>query len=102
MKKNPKWDKQQKVIKASQVAFELEQKIAAKIQQCAAIEGLTASNLIKKTLGLSYSIPKRPRLTASLTQEDYEILGKKYNIDADNNLEIKRKIIEELLNNFSD
>lgn len=95
-----KWEKQNKTVKATQVAFELEQKIAKQIQQMAASEGLATSSQIRKLVGLSYSPPKRPRLTVSLSADDYEELGKKYDIDPDDNLQIKRKIIEELINIF--
>jgi hypothetical protein len=95
--KNPKWEKEIKVAKATQVAFEMEQQIARTIRQQAAKEGLTPSDQIRKLVGLSFSPPKRPRLTASLTAEDYTILGKKYNIDAEDKLAIKKKMIEELI-----
>lgn len=100
MSENQKWKNQQKSVKATQIAFELEQEIASNIQQLAVKQGLTASNFIRKNLGLSYSIPKRPRLTVSLNKDDYAFLGEKYAIDKKNNLEIKRKIIEELINLF--
>lgn len=93
---NSRWNKQQKTIKATQIAFEMEQKVARKIRELAAHEGLTASDQIRKLIGLSYSPPKRPRLTVSLTADDYAILGKKYDIAPDKTMEIKKKMIEEL------
>jgi len=95
---SPKWKKQIKAIKATQIAFELEQKLARNIKEKAAREGLTPSDEIRKIVGLSYSPPKRPRLTMSLTENDYEILAKKYKLDSKKHLEIKKKIIEELIN----
>lgn len=84
--------KQDKLAKATQIAFELEQNIALNIRTLAAQEGLTPSDQIRKLIGLSYSPPKRPRLTISLTAEDYEILGKKYKIDSVNTIEIKKEL----------
>lgn len=97
MTKNEKWEKQQKTLKAVQVAFELEQKVAQTINEMAAKEGLTSSNQIRKLIGLSYTPPKRPRLTVSLSPDDYKKLGEKYGIDPDKTLEIKRRIMQELV-----
>lgn len=96
-----KWDKNNKAIKATQVAFELEQKVARQINEMAVKEGLTTSNQIRKLMGLSYSPPKRPRLTVSLSPDDYVELGKKYNVDPNDTLKIKRRIIEELIELFA-
>jgi len=97
MSKKASWDKQDKTIKASQIAFELEQKAAMHIQQLAVQEGLSSSNQIRKLIGLSYTPPKRPRLTVSLSADDYAVLGGKYGITPTDTLAIKRKIMEELM-----
>ncbi|TAE33808.1 MAG: hypothetical protein EAY65_03800 [Alphaproteobacteria bacterium] len=89
-------------IKATQIAFEMEQKIACHIRELAAREGLTPSDQIRKMLGLCYSPPKRPRLTVSLSDADYATLGKKYAVDARDTLNIKRKMMEELLTMVAD
>jgi len=86
-----------KNVSAIQMAFELEQKIAKNIRIAAAGEGITSSDEIRKRLGLSYSLPQRPRLTLSLTPEDYKTLGKRFKIDANDPLEIKRRIIKQLV-----
>lgn len=96
MSKKTIWDQDKKVVKATQVAFELEQRVARYIHTTAAQEGLTPSSQIRKLIGLSYSPPKRPRLSVSLTPEDYHILAKKYNLTADDTIEIKRRVMEEL------
>ncbi|MDA9817845.1 hypothetical protein N9C35_02255 [Flavobacteriaceae bacterium] len=88
------------LVQASQVAFELEQKIAKNIRKLAAQEGIAASDQIRKIIGLSYSSPKRPRLSISLSNEDYLKLGKKYNISSKNTIEIKRQIIQDLIKFF--
>ena len=96
-KSSGQWERQKKAAKATQIAFDLEQKAALYIRELAAKEGLTPSDQIRKMLGLSYSTPKRPRLTVSLTPEDYTQLGKKYKLDAKNTLEIRRRIMDELI-----
>ncbi|MEN8136067.1 MAG: hypothetical protein ABFS18_11125 [Thermodesulfobacteriota bacterium] len=96
-KQSSTWDKQKQTFKATQIAFEVEQQIARRIRLLAAEEGLTPSDQIRKLIGLTFSAPKRPRLTASLTPMDYEKLGEKYKITPSDTLAIKRKIIEELI-----
>jgi hypothetical protein len=100
MVKTTKWNKDNKIVKATQVAFELEQEISRHIHEMAVKEGLTTSSQIRKLMGLSYSPPKRPRLTVSLSPDDYVDLGNKYQIDPNDTLEIKRKIMEELIEMF--
>jgi len=102
MSSNPRWDKEQQAVKATQVAFALEQQVAQRIQTLAVTEGLTASSEIRKLLGLSYTPPKRPRLTVSLSPEDYRILAEKYKLDAANTMDIRRRMIAELIERFAD
>lgn len=97
MLKTTRWNADNVAVKATQVAFELEQKIARAIHERAAREGLTPSSQIRKLVGLPYSPPKRPRLTVSLSSEDYAMLAQKYHINQKDTLEIKRKIMEELI-----
>lgn len=94
---NDRWSRQQQTAKATQLAFELEQRIARKIHEQAAREGLTPSSEIRKLIGLPYSPPKRPRLTLSLSPEDYAVLAEKYGVPAEDTLAIKRCIMEELI-----
>jgi hypothetical protein len=102
MSGNARWDKEQKTVKATQVAFALEQQVAQRIQTLAVAEGLTTSSEIRKLLGLSYSPPKRPRLTVSLSAEDYQMLADKYQLDASNTMDIRRRMIAELIERFAD
>ena len=94
-----KWKQaeKEKSVKAMQVAFELEQDIAMRIKERAARNNLNPSDQIRKMLDLTYSPPKRPRLTVSLKPEDYDILGERFGVDPKDQLEIRRKIIEFLI-----
>jgi hypothetical protein len=42
------------------------------------------------------SRPKRPRLTVSLSEEDYELLARRYKMKQVNKQTIKTKVMEEL------
>lgn len=96
------WKKQNKIARASQIAFELEQDLAENIRRLSIQDGLSTSAQIRKIIDLPYSPPKRPRLTISLTKEDYEKLGEKYQIKSSDTLEIKRRIVESLVDYFSE
>jgi hypothetical protein len=91
------WSNISETIKATQVAFEMEQKVACHIRELAAQDGLTPSDQIRKIIGLTYSPPKRPRLTVSLSEDDYVTLGQKYQLASTDTLGIKRRIMEELV-----
>tara|TARA_R110001583_G_scaffold12280_12_gene54694 strand:+ start:14890 stop:15219 length:330 start_codon:yes stop_codon:yes gene_type:complete len=98
-KKMPdKWQSSIKAIKAVQVAFDMDEKIQLSIRKQALDAGLSPSDQIRDILGLSINKrPKRPRLTVSLAPDDYQVLAEKYNLKAEQQLEIKRKLMDELI-----
>lgn len=85
-----------KALKAIQVAMDLESRTAKSIKIQAVLEDLTPQDYMRKILGLSYKSPKRPRLSVSLSEEDYQILAKKYQLDGKDHLAIKKALISEL------
>lgn len=92
-----KWQHSAKVVKAVQIAFDMDTKLQYSIRRSALDEGISPSEKIRHLLDLpTHKKPKRPRLTVSLNAEDYIQLGKRYNISADKQLEIKKSVIEEL------
>lgn len=91
------WENQKKIIKATQIAFEMDQDIARSIRTMAAQEGLNPSDQIRKLIGLTYSPPKRPRLTVSLRPDDYAQLAEKYGMDVEDRLGIKHRMMQELV-----
>ena len=93
-----KWQSSVKAIKAVQVAFDMDEKIQLSIRKQALDAGLSPSDQIRDILGLSVNKrPKRPRLTVSLAPEDYQVLAEKYGLAAEQQLEIKRKLMDELI-----
>lgn len=94
-----KWESSVKAVKAVQVAFDMDEKVQLAIRKQALEAGLSPSDQIRDILGLPTSKrPKRPRLTVSLAPADYEVLAKKYNLQPDQQLEIKKKLMDELIN----
>ena len=93
-----KWQSSMKAIKAVQVAFDMDEKIQLSIRKAALDAGLSPSDQIRDILGLPINKrPKRPRLTVSLAPDDYQILAEKYDLKAEQQLEIKKKLMDELV-----
>lgn len=93
-----KWQSSVKAAKATQVAFDMDEKIQMSIRREALENGLSPSDQIRTILGLTTSKrPKRPRLTVSLSSDDYQVLAEKYQLSADQQLDIKKKLMEELI-----
>lgn len=93
-----KWQSSVKAAKATQVAFDMDEKIQMAIRREALEEGISPSDQIRTILGLPTSRrPKRPRLTVSLSSDDYVALSEKYQLQPDQQLEIKKKLMEELI-----
>jgi len=92
-----KWQQSAKVVKAVQIAFDMDTKLQYSIRRSALDKGVSPSEQIRHLLDLpTHKKPKRPRLTVSLSAEDYQQLGKRYQIPAEQQLEIKKSVIEEL------
>lgn len=93
-----KWQSSVKAMKAVQVAFDMDEQFQLAIRREALEAGLSPSDQIRTILGLPTSKrPKRPRLTVSLSPADYELLAEKYDLSADQQLEIKRKLMDDLV-----
>ncbi len=101
MSKNPlpeQWLENQKAAKATQVAFDLDEQFQYSIRRAALDAGVSPSDQIRTILGLAVSKrPKRPRLTVSLNAEDYVKLAEKYNLTPDAQLEIKKRVLDDLV-----
>ena len=93
-----KWQSSTKAIKATQVAFDMDEKIQYQIRRQALECGISPSDQIRQILGLPCSRrPKRPRLTVSLNPQDYQLLAEKYGLDPEAQLEIKKLVVDELV-----
>lgn len=93
-----KWQSSVKAMKAVQVAFDMDEKIQLSIRKEALEAGLSPSDQIRDILGLPINKrPKRPRLTVSLAPNDYQLLAEKYGLEPDQQLEIKKKLMDDLI-----
>lgn len=97
-----KWQSSVKAVKAVQVAFDMDEKIQLAIRKQALEAGISPSEQIRDILGLPINKrPKRPRLTVSLSAEDYALLAEKYALSSEQQLEIKKKLMDDLINYVS-
>lgn len=93
-----KWRSEEKAAKAVQVAFDVGFEVQTVIRKEALDAMLSPSDRVRQILGLSVnSKPKRPRLSISLTPEDFCVLGDIYGIEASNRVEIKQRAAEDLI-----
>ena len=91
------WKKSEKSIRAIQVAFEFGTGVSESIRREANKNGLSTSDQIRKIVQLEVKPPKRPRLTVSLSEEDYQILAQRYGLEASDKAAIREAIRQELI-----
>ncbi len=95
--KPARWSDSDKAIRATQVAFDVENQVIDRIKQQACEKGVTASDMMRLILGLEVTAKRvRPRLTMSLKEQDYKELAKRYGLKPSERLAIKARIIEEI------
>lgn len=94
----PKWEKEKAAVTAVQLAFDLGVDTQTAIKKQALDEHLNTSDFIRKVLGLHYkSKPVRPRLTLSLSEDDFSALAKEYGVDPQDRLKIKELAAKRLV-----
>lgn len=93
-----RWQGSDAAIRAVQVAFDVETAVLEAVR-CAAFEnGISNSDQIRRILGLMLgSRPKRPRLTVTLTPDDYEALANRYKLSVEDRLSIKERVTQDLI-----
>lgn len=96
-KKPDLWKNETKAIKATQVAFDISTDAQKNLKLMAIHNDLSPSDQMRKILGLPCKKPVRPRLTISLSLDDYEILAKHYKLQPDDKLAIKEQAAKEII-----
>ena len=91
------WKQSAKSIRAIQVAFEFGTGISESIRREANKNGLSTSDQIRKIVQLDVKPPKRPRLTVSLSTEDYQKLARRYRLDTEDKAGIREAMRRELI-----
>ena len=88
-----------KSIRAVQVIFELKQAESRALRIKALEKNLSPSDYIRELIGLPCKQPIRPRLSASLSEDDYIILAQRYNLKPEDKDKIRAYIKAELIKN---
>jgi len=97
-KKRPNsWTKSDNSIRAVQVIFELEQAQSRTLRIQAIEQDLSPSDYIRDIVGLPRKKPIRPRLSISLSSEDYILLAERYNLAPEQKTEIRERIKKDLI-----
>lgn len=98
-KKKPSasWASSDKSIRAVQVIFELEQAQSRELRIKAIENDLSPSDYIRNIVGLPRKKPIRPRLSISLSAEDYVVLAKRYKLKPEEKDKIRENMKEELI-----
>jgi hypothetical protein len=93
-----RWQSAQPALRAVQVAFDVSETVLQAVRQAAFDANLSNSDQIRVVLGLPVTRqPKRPRLTVSLSGDDYQLLGKRYKLDPADHLAIKERVNAQLM-----
>lgn len=92
------WSQSDKSIRAVQVIFELGLEQSKILRINAIKQDLSPSDYIREIVGLPRKKPIRPRLSISLSREDYKILAQRYQLTPDKKEQIREEIKAELVN----
>lgn len=93
------WKNESKAIKATQVAFDISTEAQKKLKLMAIHNDLSPSDQMRQILGLPCKKPQRPRLTISLSANDYQLLAEHYGLEPENKLAIKERAAQEIIEN---
>lgn len=91
------WPEERKAIRATQVAFDISTQAQKQIKKAALDQDRTPSDQMRAILGLPVKKPVRPRLTISLSPQDYEVLAREYGLDPSDKLAIKERAADALI-----
>ncbi len=97
-KQPDRWKKESKAIKATQVAFDISTEAQKQLKLKAIHNDLSPSDQMRQILGLPSKKPIRPRLTISLSSDDYQVLADQYGLQPDDKLAIKERAAKDIIN----
>jgi hypothetical protein len=87
------WRSAQPALRAVQVAFDVSEAVLQAVRAAAFEANLSNSDQVRVLLGLPLlRQAKRPRLTVSLSEDDYKLLAARYSLDPADHLAIKERV----------
>lgn len=88
-----RWRSSQPALRAVQVAFDVTEAVLQAVRAAAYEANLSNSDQVRVVLGLPLlRQAKRPRLTVSLSEDDYALLAARYGLDRGDHLAIKERV----------
>lgn len=98
VRSSPRWTGSDAALRSLQVAFDVEKQVIDAVRYAAFRNQLSPSDQIRHILGLPCtSKPVRPRLTVTLSDADYAILGQRFGLAVDDKRKIKEALHEALI-----
>jgi hypothetical protein len=98
VKSGSRWSSSDAALRSVQVAFDVEMQVIEAVRYAALDNQLSPSDQIRKILGLPVtSKPVRPRLTVTLSDDDYALLAERFGIDVEDKRRIKDALHQELI-----
>jgi hypothetical protein len=99
VRSSPLWSGSDAALRAVQVAFDVETQVIDAVRYAALKNQLSPSDQIRKILGLpTTSKPVRPRLTVTLSDDDYALLAARFGVPVEDKRKIKEALHEALIN----
>lgn len=93
-----RWRAGQRALRAVQVAFDVNEQVMEAVRSAAYQANLSTSDQIRMLLQLPVAKQiKRPRLTITLSDADYALLGERFALPEDDRLGIKERAAQALL-----
>ena len=94
----PRWQKEQRAVKAVQIAFDVGEEVQYLIRREALDLAINPPDRIRQILGLPVnSKPVRPRLSISLSPEDFILLAEQFGVDPEDRIAIRHIAAEKLI-----
>ncbi|RSZ60876.1 hypothetical protein HF313_17705 [Massilia atriviolacea] len=98
VRSSPRWTGSDAALRSLQVAFDVEKQVIDAVRYAAFRNQCSPSDQIRHILGLPCTTkPVRPRLTVSLSDADYALLGERFGLAADDRRKIKEALHEALI-----
>jgi hypothetical protein len=93
-----RWQNEQKTVKAVQIAFDVGEEVQYQIRREALDLAINPPDRIRQILGLPVnSKPVRPRLSISLSPQDFILLAEQFGVDPDDRIAIRHMAAEKLI-----
>lgn len=93
-----RWRREERAVRAVQVAFDVGEEVQLLLRREAAELGISPADRVRQLLGLAVARkPKRPRLTVSLTSEDFQELAGRFGVEQSDRRSIRRLAAEQVI-----